>query len=226
MNKQRRAQLTAKYPALTAPRPMSPALNTTLMAMLDTERIIDGAHLTDDSALFDPVWSPDMWERANTAMAELRTGLSDGTITIESQDYDSNSVENVEDYDLVVWRVGAPRAHLGHPNYATERMTKRVDWFTGALQLSQEVHDYFECSCQRPCDLACNVRVAQGCEGPTRLLAVHRGKYALLFRCCVWCETEAATKAEDRFRTNLMAAQAALPPGAYIDPRSPVPPTP
>jgi hypothetical protein len=226
MNKTRRKQLTDKYPALTASRPMSPALNTSVQAMLDTERIIHGAHDIDNEALFDPVWSPVMWERANEAMSELRCGLADGTIAIDSHDYDFNDVEAVEDYDLVVWRVGAKQAHIGHPNHMTERATKRVDYFTGALQLSQEVYDYYECGCRKPCDLTCNVQISKHCNGATRLLAVHRGKYALLFRCCVMCEDLAAAMADTNFRVSLLEVQAKLPDGAVIDPMSPVPPKP
>ena len=52
MNRQRlqqRAYSISKYPAINWP-PMDPALNTTVQAILDAERIEGGAHGRDNSA--------------------------------------------------------------------------------------------------------------------------------------------------------------------------------
>ena len=65
-----RQQILAKFPAINNPRPMDPALNTTVQAILDAERI--EAAMTDDSLrdqiLFDPAWCPAMYAQIVDAL--------------------------------------------------------------------------------------------------------------------------------------------------------------
>ena len=103
-------QLIAKYPAIAATRPMDPALNTTVQAILDAERIEAGTHGRDNSALFDPVWSPDMRKRANDEMRALRNAMAENRIRYDSFDYDLDhriDTTNPPRDAVFIYRVGS-----------------------------------------------------------------------------------------------------------------------
>jgi hypothetical protein len=71
----------------------------------------------------------------------------------------------------------------------------------------------------------CDVQLApDGCEGQAVYLPLERGPFLLVFGICRACDAWARETAEIRFRSNVIAAQVQLPPGATIDPRSPVAP--
>ena len=73
----------------------------------------------------------------------------------------------------------------------------------------------------------CDIRLAPGgCSKGTVFLPLQRGQFIVVFEVCAACEAWAWETAETNFRFNVMAAQDKLPPGAVIDPLSPVPPRP
>ena len=106
IDSEQRAALTAKYGIDQPPRLNNPIVN----AILDAERITANAHGRDNGPLFDPVWSPDMWARANEAMSTLRNGLEDSSIRVDSRDYDLNEMP---DDALAVWAVGSRTERFG-----------------------------------------------------------------------------------------------------------------
>jgi hypothetical protein len=99
------------------------------------------------------------------------------------------------------------------------------------LRFFADIDDYHRYDSAADDELRCTINTAENCTaqapvfsgGTTRLMPVHRGQFILLWRVCRACEAQARETAERNFRFNIMAAQAELPPGARIDPRSPVP---
>ncbi|ORB53672.1 hypothetical protein [Mycobacterium persicum] len=232
-----RDELRAKYGMDNPPDPDNPIAK----AVLDAERVTAGAHGRDNTPLFDPGWSPAMWERATNAMAELQNGLRDKSISLLN--YDAVGLtDDLPDDAMVVWAVGTRRAHLGLP-HATNHATQRVDWFTSMVQFAQEVDDYWKYGGENPCyaadyELRCTINLSDTCTmplsrdvsdyggGTTRLMPVRRGRFVLLFRCCRACEALAGKTADVNFKISVLEAQAKLPPDAVIDPGSPIPPVP
>lgn len=72
----------------------------------------------------------------------------------------------------------------------------------------------------------CDIRLAPGgcTKGQTALLPLQRGQFLIVFEACAFCENWAWETAEMNFKASVLAAQDDLPPGAVIDPRSPVAP--
>lgn len=208
--------------------------NPTVNAVLAAERIAEGTHGRDNTSLFDPIWSPAMWKRANDAMAELRTAMAKGRIHYDSQDYDQFDANNPPDDAVFIWSVGSNTVLVccrGGAS-ATDRRLRGPDYFSNMLQFFAEIDDYHRYSSVTDHELRCTVNVAEHCTaetprfsgGTTRLMCLHRGQFILLWRVCRACEATAGETADDAYITNLLAAQAELPPGAVIDPGSPVPP--
>jgi hypothetical protein len=78
-------RVMARFPVIgQPPRPDHPWVTATL----DADRIMAGTGGEDSTPLFDPIWSPAMWERANTAMRDLRQMRAEGRIHFDSHDYD------------------------------------------------------------------------------------------------------------------------------------------
>jgi hypothetical protein len=72
--------------------------------------------------------------------------------------------------------------------------------------------------------VGCDIEMAPGgCSGVELFLPLQRGQFIVVFGICAVCDAWARVTAEVNFRTSLMEAQDKLPPGAYIDPGSPVP---
>ncbi|WP_460357691.1 hypothetical protein [Mycobacterium sp. ZZG] len=72
----------------------------------------------------------------------------------------------------------------------------------------------------------CNINVADRCDGEPEDFPVSFGGLKMIFKCCQACKAKAVETAETGMNTSEILAQAQLPPGARIDPGSPVPPTP
>jgi hypothetical protein len=63
-------------------------------------------------------------------------------------------------------------------------------------------------------------------DWPTRQLPIACGRVVIVFEICTVCEFLVCDAVYFNTRASVIEAQAALPPGAYIDPGSPVPPRP
>lgn len=233
MDDTRRATLTAKY-GIDRP-PMDPAMNTTVTAMLAAEAISAKAHGRDNTALFDPVWSPAMWDRANEAMSELRAGLAEDRITFDTHDhYDTVDLDNPPAEAVFIWAPGSSSVLIAcrSQSNARTRQIRGPDYFSSMLQFFAMIDDYHSYGSGADAELRCTINVAKGCTahaedhgvGTTRLMPVRRGQFLLLFRCCRVCEDVAGLLADTNFQISVLEAQSKLPPGARIDPGSPVPP--
>src|SRR5258705_13247672 len=117
--------------------------NSTVNAPLAAERITAKPHGRDNTPLFDPTWSPAMWERANRAMRGLRTAMAEGRIHYDSHDYDQFDVDNPPDDAVFIWSVGSNtvlvccRAGAS----ATDRHLRSPDYFSGMLPFFAEIDD-------------------------------------------------------------------------------------
>lgn len=238
MNKHRREHLTAKY-GIDKP-PMNPAMNTTVSAVLDAERIEDqGRRGRDLTSLFDPIWSPAMHEIADKTMWKLRTALADGEVQLESHGYDMAheiDLDNPPTDAVFIYRVGdryllvCCRAGACHD----ERRLRGTGYFGDMLNHFAALDDYYVYNSGADRELKCTVNLSTDClandedwgAGRTRQITTRRGQFVLTWRCCITCERLAGQMAETNFRISVMEAQAKLPPGAVIDPLSPVAPRP
>ena len=73
----------------------------------------------------------------------------------------------------------------------------------------------------------CDIQLAPGaCSKGTVFLPLERGQFIVVFEVCDACDAWAWEIAEMNFRAGIIAAQATLSPGAYIDALSPVAPAP
>jgi hypothetical protein len=226
-------------------RPMDPALNTTVQAILNAERITAGC--ADNSALFDPAWSPVMHRVAERVMAGLRSGLTEGTVRLRYHDYDGGvDLDDRTTEAVLIHDVGSKYALVCCRANASldDRTLRGADYYRNMLEYRAEIDDYWQYGDTNNSryiadyELRCTVNIADDCSAPlspdvgdfgggtTRLMPMHLGPYVLLFRCCRGCEAKAGRDAETNFKISVMEAQAKLPPGAVIDPGSPVPPTP
>jgi hypothetical protein len=224
-------EFRAKYGMNNPPDPDNPIAK----AALDAERVTAGAHGRDNSPLFDPAWSPEMWDRVNRAVQELQNGLAKNTIRLVDND-NLADLSDLPDDAVVVWRVGSGIAGVGRSYDQTEHI-ERVEWFTSVVQLDQETRDYWrytsdEALRHHPADfdMRCNINLAPDCTAPlspdvddhhggtTRLMVVHRGHFVLLFRCCTACEEHAGRTADTNYKNHVIEARADLPRGAIILP--------
>jgi hypothetical protein len=223
--------LRAKYGMDNPPNPDNPIAK----AVLDAERITAGAHGRDNAPLFDPAWSPAMWERANDAVHELLNGIADNSIRLVDND-NLSEVVDLPDDAVVAWCIGEGLAGVGRPYDLTEHI-ERVEWFTSTVQFEQENRDYWRYTSDeaiRPhptdFDLRCSINLAPDCTAPlsrdvsdygggtTRLMQLHRGQFVLLFRCCTACEAWAGKAADTNYKNHLIGARADLPRGVVIMP--------
>lgn len=218
IDQSRRDYIAAKFPAING-GPMNPAMNTTVQATDRGEQITDRtwAIWGDNSVLWDPVWSPEMHARAEAVMGELRAAIAAGELTPDTNDEDYGDAEHAVMLVSVVGsgHITASRQRWrDHPN----RRQHPADYWAGMYQLLVGTHNDFWSA-------GCNVNIAEDCGGSTVLMPCLRGQFLLIFECCGHCHRKARETAETNFRFSVMAVQADLPPGAHIDPGSPVPPT-
>jgi hypothetical protein len=221
MNRQRRQQLIDKWPQIAPDaRPMNPALNTTVQAVLDAERI--EAALADDtllnSALFDPAWCPTMHAKLLADLEELHALERENVgeeyktadyVTFRGETYDPHDPASTSGTVLLKFP-GDRRLFVCRNN--ADRLA--------AMMRNRGLWE------------ACDVCIAEDCRShvfidhPTRPLPIACGRVVLMYEICTACEFVVTDTAFYGLRSSVMEAQAKLPPGAVIDPRSPIPPTP
>ena len=85
--------------------------------------------------------------------------------------------------------------------------------------------------CQRPAIASgarmCDVKAAQDCaRAGSHLLPIAQGAFVLVLVSCDPCRARLEQTVHDNMILSQLEAQAQLPPGAHIDPRSPIPPAP
>ena len=181
-----------------------------------------------------------------TRCATYGTPWRADSIRVDSHDYDEIDAANPPRDAVFIWSVGSNTVLVGcrAGTGETDRRLRGPDYFRDMLRFFAEIDDYWrygkEDNPRYPADyeLRCNVNIAADCTAPlspdvndfgggtTRLMPLRRGQFLLLFRCCRVCEGLAGKIADTNFKISIMEAQAKLPPGAVIDPGSPVPPRP
>ncbi|OBH17061.1 hypothetical protein [Mycolicibacter sinensis] len=211
----RREYLTAKFPDLTALRPMRPDANTQVRATDRAEQIIErvwGDRGGEGGVLFDPARVPALAERADAAAAEYHRRAASGELRWDTGDGlrgDYNPDAPAEQGVVRIWRVGTSEVDVVRERWRDRpgRRWGTVDYTVGMLEHLAEQLDYHDCAddgCAGDCDLRCNVNITKACGGPTRLLPVDRGTLVLLFRCCRNCEDSAGTTASTNLQIALM----------------------
>ncbi len=176
---ERRDYLTAKY-GLDRP-PMNPALNTTVVAMLDAERITESGRRHDDDLMFDPVRSNTLSRRADAAMAELRLALAEDRIRFTSHDHIDHEMDldNPPNDAVFVYRPGSTRllvccrAGAGY----NERRFRGTDYFSDLIGFFAQLDDYYKHGSYADFELRCTANISEGC---TATIAVEADEYAEL----------------------------------------------
>lgn len=231
IDRARRDYLTAKFPGLTALRPMSPNANTQVRATDRAEQIIErvwGDRGRDGGVLFDPARAPALAECADAAAADYHRRAASGELHWDTGDGlrgDYNPDAPAEQGVVRIWRVDSNHVDIVRERWrdAPGRRWGTVGYTAGMLGHDVEMLDYHDCAehgCDGDCDLRCNLHIAKACGGPTRLLPVDRGALVLLFRCCRNCEDSAGTTAS----TNLQIALMEVHDRLAIKPTTPAPP--
>lgn len=222
---QRRQQILAKFPAINNVWPMSPVASTQVRAIDrgDELTVKAWAKATEVAAiLFDPARVPELAQKADAAAAEFyaRSG-EDGDLHADTHDTDWDPHAPHEQGVARVWAVGTNHVDVIRDRWRDNphRVQKPVDYFAGMY--TSGVPDFFDCArygCTGVCDLACSVRLAKACAGPTRAMPVSRGTLTLLFRVCRECEDLAGKIAANAYKTAVVQVRADLPPGAVVLP--------
>lgn len=180
-----RQDLIDKYGIDNPPQPD----NSIDKSIQEVEATMRRRQAGDTSWLFDPIWSPAMWELANETIRDMRTKFAH---------YITTSAET----DVFLYYPGT------QDFYAYSRGIQR---FAYMITFAWPV--------------ACDIKMAPGgCMGQEVFLPLQRGQFILVFGICDACDLWARDTAENNFKASVMEAQADLPPGAYIDPGSPVAP--
>lgn len=190
------SDLRAKYGVDQPPR-LDDAIVSAIQVVERTRALV--TRETDDTAwLFDPSWSPDMWELADSTMRNMRQRFGD-------------RIEVAADSDTFLYYPCIPNLYVYED--AMERFAYMI---TTRVPLPHAVGER-----------GCDVQLApEGCSGRAVYLPLERGPFIVVFSICQSCNTWARETAETNFKLGVISAQLHLPPGARIDPGSPVPPTP
>jgi hypothetical protein len=218
MDPERRAQLTAKYPAINNPRPMDPRVSTQVRAIDRAARLVERvwgwAWEGDDPAaiLTDPDRVPALAKRADAEAAEYHRRVVEGRLRYQTcdglrADYDPD--DPAEHGVVRIWRVGSSQVYIVRERWrdSLDRVEGTTDYFAQLFEFLVEQLDHHDCTkfgCDRNCDLRCTVHIANACDGTTRLLPVNRGTLVLLFRCCTACEVLAGKIAANTYKTNML----------------------
>lgn len=192
----RREELVVKYGIGRAPQVDNPIDGA--IQVVERTRALVTRHTDDTAWLFDPAWNHDMWELANRTMRRMWQLFSD-------------RIEAAADSDTFLYYPCMPNLYVYDD--AMERFSYMI---TTRVPLPNAVG-------RRGCD----VRLAPGgCSGRAVYLPLQRGQFIVVFGICGACDEWARQTAEAKLRSSVLKAQAKLPPGARVDPGSPLRPRP
>ncbi|MDO3398681.1 hypothetical protein QWI29_01430 [Mycolicibacterium neoaurum] len=188
--------LRTKYGMDVPPNPDHPILGA--MKVVERTRAMVTRETGDTSWLFDPAWSPQMWQLAQRTMRDKRQWFGD-------------RIEAAAESDTFLYYPCIPELYVYSD--AMERFSYMI---TTRVPLPHAVGER-----------GCDVRLApEGCRGQAVYLPHEHSPFIVVFSICRACDAWARETAEVRFKSNVIGAQVHLPTGARIDPRSPVRPTP
>lgn len=190
------SDLIAKYGMDRPPQAEHPIVSA--IQVVERTRALVTRETGDTAGLFDPIWSPDMWKLAVRTMRDMRQRFGD-------------RIEAASDGEIFLYYPCIPNLYVYDD--AMERFSYMI---TTRVPMPDAVGER-----------GCDVQLApKGCGGRAVYLPHEHGPFIVVFSICRACDSWARETAEVRFRSNVIGAQVHLPPGARIDPRSPVPPTP
>ncbi|MBE5451634.1 hypothetical protein [Mycobacteroides abscessus] len=188
------SELIAKYGMDQPPKADHPIIGT--IQVVERTRALVTREAGDTAYLFDPAWNPDMWQLAQRTMRDMRQRFAD-------------RIEAAADSDTFLYYPCIPNLYVYDD--AMERFSYMI---TTRVPLPHAVGER-----------GCDVQLApEGCSGRAVYLPHEHAPFIVVFGICRACDTWARETAEIRFREGLVWVQAQLPPGARIDPGSPVPP--
>jgi hypothetical protein len=213
MDAQRRHRLTDKY-GLDQP-PTDPSTNPQVQAALRAERMATaiGGDSLHNMLLTDPTWRPAMHAKLITELEALHAleQESGGAVyqTFRGEVYNPHDPIDTDGTVLLKFP-GDRRIFVCRSN---------ADRLSAAMAV------------QGPFGV-CDVCIAEDCQAmtfydhPTRPLPISCGRVVLMFEICIACDFVVSDAAYYNMRASVIAEQAKLPPGAVIDPGSPIPPQP
>jgi hypothetical protein len=199
---------------------MSPALNTVVQGTVKADRIeagIAGDESLLNRLLFDPSLCPTLHADLTRAIEDLHAiqsedghnGIRAQYVTFRGETYDPHDPHSTSGTTLLKWpydcRIFVCR---NNPDRLAASMLATSEW------------------------AACSVQVAEDCQSltfndwPVRPLPIACGRVVLMFDICTSCEFKLPDTVFYNLQASVMEAQAKLPPGAVIDPLSPVRPAP
>lgn len=188
--------LRAKYGMDEPPPPDHPIIGAVQVVERTSAFVTRETCKTD--WLFDPAWSPAMWQLAQRTLHDMHRQFGD-------------QIDAAADSDTFLYYPCIPNLYV----YG-DGMECFSYMITTRVPMPHAVG-------QRGCD----VQLApEGCRGQAVYLPLERGQFLVVFSICRACDAWARETAEVRFRSNVLGAQVHLPLGAVIDPGSPVPPIP
>lgn len=180
--------LIAKYGMNRPPQLNNP--NVGAIQVVERTRSLVTLDKEDTSWLFDPVWSPKMWKLATETMRDMRERFGD-------------RIEAAAESDTFLYYPCIPNLYV-----YDDEMERFAYMITTRVPLPNAVG-------QRGCD----VQLApDGCSGRAVYLPHERGQFLIVFSICRACDAWARETAEVRLRSNVIAAQVQLPPGARMTP--------
>lgn len=208
-----RDELFAKFPAMSNVRPLDPVASTQVQAILRAEEFVRHVWPNEDdtrAALFDPVRCPPMAKRAEDAAQDYRDAVADCWLTFDTADTDYEPDAPAEHGVVRIWQVGSRVVLVlrdrWHSKFNGNRESKPVEFFGGDVGHDRAAWEH-HVDVHPTTGLACNVRIAKACAGPTRMLPLNRGTLILLFRCCRECEELGGRIADNNHLTNVKIAE-------------------
>jgi hypothetical protein len=189
-------RLRAKYGMDQPPQLDHPIIGAT--QVVERTRALVTRETGDTAWLFDPCWSPAMWQLAQRTVRDMRNLFGD-------------RIAATGDSDTFLYYPSIPNLYMYED--AMDRFSYMI---TTRGPLPHAVGER-----------GCDVRLApDGCRGQAVYLPHEHAPFIVVFSICRACDAWARETAEVRFRSNVIGVQVHLPSGAAIDPRSPLPPTP
>ncbi len=215
-------ELMEKYCIGKQPDPDHPIVT----AILDSQEIVSRQGWARRMVAWDdPDRCPLIHEVVATAHRSLRLAMAADQITYDDHaaggaSYDPNGPN---DSAALIHFVGSNMVMVSR-RPLPGKAERGVRYHAGLLQLYAQVYDLHSRG-------DCQIGLADDCGvgrvgGLTNMMVASRDPFVFVFRCCESCDLAARALERTNFRFSVLAAQAKLPPGARIDPGSPVPPTP
>lgn len=177
----RRAMLTAKY-GLDRPRPMDPALNMTVQAILDGEQIVHKLYGDDldVTVLFDPVLSPLLHAKADAIMRDVRAAVASGQAQYVMPGREAYDLEDSETREVFL--------SFGDIRICVCR--NKVDYFVAMLE-HYASRPWQCCVFNIVDDCHSSLKPEDGIDQTTKFLPLTRGQFVLLLDICRPCYAKA-----------------------------------